>query len=106
MTKLIVAAILVLSSISTLSSAHPGRTDSNGGHKCSQKSKDKGLCTGYHYHKRNLLKSTESETPNYAPPRYPEQTGVEIFRSDKVSEDGTVADDRKTTGNLNLSEMD
>jgi hypothetical protein len=31
-------------------SAHPGRTDSNGGHNCSEKSKAKGLCTGYHYH--------------------------------------------------------
>lgn len=30
--------------------AHSGRTDANGGHNCSQKSKDKGLCTGYHYH--------------------------------------------------------
>ena len=106
MTKLIVAAILILSSISTLSSAHPGRTDSNGGHKCSQKSKDKGLCTGYHYHNRNLLKSTESETPNYASPQYPEQTSVEILRSDKVSEDEAVADDKKTTGNVNLGEMD
>ena len=30
--------------------AHSGRTDKNGGHNCSQKSKEKGLCTGYHYH--------------------------------------------------------
>ncbi|WHY85635.1 YHYH domain-containing protein [Neobacillus novalis] len=30
--------------------AHSGRTDSNGGHNCSEKSKVKGLCTGYHYH--------------------------------------------------------
>jgi hypothetical protein len=30
--------------------AHSGRTDSKGGHNCSQKSIDKGLCTGYHYH--------------------------------------------------------
>lgn len=30
--------------------AHPGRTDSTGGHNCSEKSKAKGLCTGYHYH--------------------------------------------------------
>lgn len=30
--------------------AHSGRTDSSGGHNCSEKSKAKGLCTGYHYH--------------------------------------------------------
>ncbi|MGC5326878.1 YHYH domain-containing protein [Brevibacillus sp. SYSU BS000544] len=30
--------------------AHSGRTDSSGGHNCSDKSKAKGLCTGYHYH--------------------------------------------------------
>ena len=30
---------------------HSGRLDSNGGHNCSEKSKRKGLCTGYHYHR-------------------------------------------------------
>jgi len=30
--------------------SHSGRTDSSGGHNCSQKSIDKGLCSGYHYH--------------------------------------------------------
>ena len=30
--------------------AHSGRTDSSGGHNCSEKSQAKGLCTGYHYH--------------------------------------------------------
>lgn len=30
--------------------AHPGKTDSSGGHNCSAKSIEKGLCTGYHYH--------------------------------------------------------
>jgi len=30
--------------------AHSGRTDGSGGHKCSDKSRQKGLCTGYHYH--------------------------------------------------------
>ena len=29
---------------------HSGRTDSRGGHNCSEASKRKGLCTGYHYH--------------------------------------------------------
>ena len=30
---------------------HSGRTDANGGHNCSDKSKRKGLCSGYHYHR-------------------------------------------------------
>jgi hypothetical protein len=30
--------------------AHSGRTDSSGGHNCSDSSITKGLCTGYHYH--------------------------------------------------------
>ena len=30
---------------------HSGRTDKNGGHNCSEASKRKGLCSGYHYHR-------------------------------------------------------
>jgi hypothetical protein len=45
-----VGLILVVASLASYSFAHSGRTDSSGGHNCSQKSKDKGLCTGYHYH--------------------------------------------------------
>jgi len=40
---------LIFTVVST-ASAYPGRTDKNGGHNCSQASKDKGLCDGYHYH--------------------------------------------------------
>jgi hypothetical protein len=40
-------AIVILTS---QASAHSGRTDSSGGHKCSEKSVEKGLCGGYHYH--------------------------------------------------------
>lgn len=29
---------------------HSGGLDKCGGHNCSEKSKQKGLCTGYHYH--------------------------------------------------------
>lgn len=35
--------------------AHSGRTDSNGGHNCSDASKRKGLCSGYHYHNSGSL---------------------------------------------------
>ncbi|MFV8817126.1 YHYH domain-containing protein [Haliea sp. E17] len=31
--------------------SHGGGLDSRGGHNCSAKSKEKGLCTGYHYHR-------------------------------------------------------
>lgn len=41
---------LVLSLAVSMAYGHSGRTDSNGGHNCSAKSKKKGLCTGYHYH--------------------------------------------------------
>jgi hypothetical protein len=56
--------IFFLSLLSFYSSAHSGRTDANGGHNCSQASKNKGLCTGYHYHNsgtENHSHSTEGE---------------------------------------------
>jgi hypothetical protein len=43
-------AVIVGSSSSVY--AHSGRTDKNGGHNCSSKSIQKGLCTGYHFHKK------------------------------------------------------
>jgi hypothetical protein len=33
-----------------IKNGHSGGTDASGGHNCSQKSIDKGLCYGYHYH--------------------------------------------------------
>jgi len=49
-------SILFVSSLifTTQAYSHGGRTDSSGGHNCSQKSIDKGLCSGYHYHEANL----------------------------------------------------
>ena len=47
-------------SLAPYSLGHSGRTDVYGGHKCSQKSINKGLCSGYHYHNRlKLEKSTQ-----------------------------------------------
>ncbi|MFF2090002.1 YHYH domain-containing protein [Paenibacillus sp. NPDC058174] len=46
----IILALLVTMLMPLAALAHSGRTDSNGGHNCSEKSKRKGLCTGYHYH--------------------------------------------------------
>jgi len=57
LSKLLLALIFL--SMSTLSFGHSGRTDSNGGHNCSQKSKEKGLCTGYHYHNRPRISDTD-----------------------------------------------
>ncbi|BFH64770.1 MULTISPECIES: YHYH domain-containing protein [Paenibacillus] len=45
-------ALVVLLGITSSAYAHSGRLDKNGGHNCSAKSKQKGLCTGYHYHKK------------------------------------------------------
>ncbi|HAM80435.1 YHYH domain-containing protein [Ornithinibacillus bavariensis] len=42
--------ILLLIPFQSIVEAHSGRTDSRGGHNCSEKSKAKGLCSGYHYH--------------------------------------------------------
>lgn len=47
--SLLVLLVLFFAFTSTVG-AHSGRTDSSGGHNCSEKSKAKGLCTGYHYH--------------------------------------------------------
>ena len=52
---------LILVACSTTALAHSGRTDSNGGHNCSQKSVNKGLCSGYHYHKNEQLNKSSKQ---------------------------------------------
>ncbi|MCM3388190.1 YHYH domain-containing protein [Ureibacillus chungkukjangi] len=47
--------------------AHSGRTDSSGGHNCSEKSKSKGLCTGYHYHNGGSSTSSNSNSNSSTP---------------------------------------
>jgi|GEM_PF-1766740 len=42
--------LISISFISAQALSHSGRTDSSGGHNCSYKSQQKGLCSGYHYH--------------------------------------------------------
>ena len=60
MKHLITAALmLVVASLASYSSAHSGRTDAYGGHNCSQKSINKGLCTGYHYHNNTSIDKPE-----------------------------------------------
>jgi hypothetical protein len=48
--KIAILTLLFAFVFGTVSFAHSGRTDSSGGHNCSEKSKAKGLCTGYHSH--------------------------------------------------------
>lgn len=48
--KIAILTLLFSFVFGTVSFAHSGRTDSSGGHNCSEKSKAKGLCTGYHSH--------------------------------------------------------
>jgi hypothetical protein len=48
--KLVFFTLIFMFLFGTIASAHSGRTDSSGGHNCSDKSVSKGLCTGYHYH--------------------------------------------------------
>lgn len=50
--KNLINVFLVMFCVASISPtfAHGGRTDTSGGHKCSEKSQQKGLCTGYHYH--------------------------------------------------------
>jgi len=48
--KKIILGLLTIALLTSQAFAHSGRTDKDGGHKCSEKSIEKGLCTGYHYH--------------------------------------------------------
>ncbi|MEG0473699.1 MAG: copper amine oxidase N-terminal domain-containing protein [Solibacillus sp.] len=69
--KKVALLIMMLSlflSPSLIADAHSGRTDSNGGHNCSEKSKAKGLCTGYHYHNGGSGSSSSSNS-NYKAPK-------------------------------------
>ena len=67
--SLVIALGLFASSSSVL--AHSGRTDSSGGHNCSQKSISKGLCSGYHYHNggNTSLSPSRSTTSSYSAPK-------------------------------------
>lgn len=59
MKKLLVLLSVVLFA-STQVYSHSGRTDKKGGHNCSEKSKKKGLCTGYHYHNQGSSSTVHS----------------------------------------------
>ncbi|TQR47070.1 copper amine oxidase N-terminal domain-containing protein [Paenibacillus popilliae] len=63
------ACIVAMTTFSSISIAHPGRTDSNGGHTCRTKCEKWGLEYGeYHYHnggsKSSSKKSSSSKSSN------------------------------------------
>lgn len=51
--KVKVKALIIIMCLffSTAGFSHSGGLDKKGGHNCSEKSKRKGLCSGYHYHR-------------------------------------------------------
>lgn len=80
---LFITMLALFMATSLTADAHPGRLDSNGGHNCSDKSKEKGLCSGYHYHNKanepvpstniNQKKPTHQSTPE------PVLTTVDVY---------------------------
>ncbi|MGN1402175.1 MAG: YHYH domain-containing protein [Bacillus sp. (in: firmicutes)] len=65
MKKLIALIVgIAIFSLGTDTEAHSGRTDATGGHNCSEKSKAKGLCSGYHYHNGDKKESRTSSQSN------------------------------------------
>jgi len=64
MKKLVIflAVFLLMLPLQSVVEGHSGRTDSSGGHNCSQKSISKGLCTGYHYHNGGGSTSSNSSS--------------------------------------------
>lgn len=64
----ILALVVLLTPILSVD-AHSGRTDSSGGHNCSEKSKRKGLCTGYHYHNGGSSSSDRSSSRSSISPK-------------------------------------
>lgn len=65
--RIAILALLFTFIFGTASFAHSGRTDSSGGHNCSQKSQEKGLCSGYHYHNGGGSSSGGASTTQPAP---------------------------------------
>lgn len=70
--------------IASMANAHSGRTDSSGGHNCSEKSIAKGLCTGYHYH--NGGGGTSSGGSNSAPATSTDKNCTDFATYDEVIE--------------------
>ncbi|MFE3572710.1 copper amine oxidase N-terminal domain-containing protein [Lysinibacillus sp. NPDC059133] len=80
---LFITMLSLFMATSLTADAHPGRLDSNGGHNCSEKSKAKGLCSGYHYHnKANEVApstNTNSKKPTSQSTPQPVLTTVDVY---------------------------
>ncbi|MEB2299364.1 copper amine oxidase N-terminal domain-containing protein [Lysinibacillus xylanilyticus] len=80
---LFITMLSLFMATSLTADAHPGRLDSNGGHKCSDKSKEKGLCSGYHYHNKSseVTPSTNINQKKPTPQSKPEPvlTTVDVY---------------------------
>lgn len=79
MKKILPIVLVCVLILTPITHAHSGRTDANGGHNCSEKSKQKGLCSGYHYHnsgKSDNAPSTRStsEKKSSSPASQPSKT--------------------------------
>jgi hypothetical protein len=71
---LFLSIILIL--VPTLASAHPGRTDSNGGHYCRTNCAKWGLKTGeYHYHNGGSKKKKSSKPAATSKPAKSDKKG-------------------------------
>lgn len=65
--KIVIFSFLFTFLFGSITFAHSGRTDSSGGHNCSEKSQAKGLCSGYHYHNGgSSTSSSSSSSSNYS----------------------------------------
>lgn len=80
---LFITMLTLFMATSLTANAHPGRLDSNGGHNCSKKSQDKGLCSGYHYHNKGneVEASTNINKKKPTPQSKPEPvlTTVDVY---------------------------
>ncbi|PJO42133.1 copper amine oxidase N-terminal domain-containing protein [Lysinibacillus xylanilyticus] len=80
---LFITMLSLFMATSLTADAHPGRLDSNGGHNCSPKSQEKGLCSGYHYHNKGneVVPSTNvnHKTPTTKSTPEPVHTTVDVY---------------------------
>jgi len=96
MRAFVVSCLVVAVALPTVASAHSGRTDSRGGHNCSENSKRKGLCTGYHYHNgggssSNASNSSKSSNSTKA------SNSSKSSNSSKASNDSKASSSPKTS---------
>ena len=75
--------------------AHSGRTDAQGGHNCSKKSKDQGLCTGYHYHSGEVLLLPDTNTNVPTPDSVPVK--LDVDNTDAADSDGNGTLNKEVT---------